>query len=147
MDDVTLKQKITEAMDAPSPDPGTVQRAIVRGQVITAGRAAEAKLEAGGTGGDNAQLLAQGLLGRLAVLTPLPEGDPAQMVWQLAQNPRLQQAAQSPDALQKLRSGALLQQVAAPQAEAAQPQPLEPQAPEKAPQAPERTSRVPGLQM
>ena len=119
MNEMTIKNRIEAAEAIPNPPEALVAQTVLRVQGIVAGRSAEQRLEQEGDRlprEELAQLTAAGLIGRLALSRPLPEGSTlAQMTEQLAASPKLQQRLNRPvgETLNRLRSGMLLGEIGA----------------------------------
>ena len=119
MNEVTIKNQIEAAVEAPRAPEKLVAQTILRVQGIVAGRSAEQRLEQEGDRlpkEEVAQLTAAGLIGRLALSTPLPEGASLQqMTNQLAASPKLLQRLNRPveETLGRLRSGMLFGEIGA----------------------------------
>ena len=119
MNEMTIKNRIEAAEAIPNPPEALVAQTVLRVQGIVAGRSAEQRLEQEGDRlprEELAQLTAAGLIGRLALSRPLPEGSTlAQMTEQLAASPQLQQRLNRPvsETLSRLRSGALIGELGA----------------------------------
>lgn len=137
MNDVTIKKRIEDALHEPRAPEELVRQTVFRAQGITAGREAEQRLEREGDKlprEEMAYLMAAGLIGRLAMTTPLPEGPSVQaMAKQLANDPRLQQRLNRPveENLGRLRSGALLGEFAPRAPSAGEPEQAPAPAPER----------------
>ena len=120
MNEMTIKNRIEDAMGTPRAPEKLVNQTVLRVQGIVAGRSAEQRLEREGSSlpkEEIARLTAAGLIGRLAVSRPLPEGSSLQqMTEQLAANPRLRQTLNRPvkETLNSLRSGTLFGEIGAP---------------------------------
>lgn len=112
MDEMTVKNRITEAVREPPAPEALIQRTILRAKAITAGRRAEEQLETGEkdlSGARRRELAATSLIGRLAAVADLPEGvRPEQMAARLAEEPRFVRAVESGNVLSRLKSGELL---------------------------------------
>ena len=119
MNEMTIKNRIEDAVGAQNAPEKLVQQTVLRVQGIVAGRSAEQRLEQEGNAlpkDEVAHLTAAGLIGRLAVSAPLPDGGSLeQMTQQLADSPKLQQRLNRPveDTLSRLRSGMLLKELGA----------------------------------
>jgi hypothetical protein len=119
MKDMTIKNRIEAAVGIQRAPENLVQQTILRVQGIVAGRSAEQRLEQEGnrlSKEEVADLTAAGLIGRLALSRPLPEGSSLQqMTRQLAASPRLQQRLNRPveETLSRLRSGMLFGEIGA----------------------------------
>ena len=119
MNEMTIKNRIEAAVGIQRAPENLVQQTILRVQGIVAGRSAEQRLEQEGnrlSKEEVADLTAAGLIGRLALSRPLPEGSSLQqMTRQLAASPRLQQRLNRPveETLSRLRSGMLLGEIGA----------------------------------
>ena len=119
MNEVTIKSRIETAIDIRSAPKRLVDQTVLRVQGIVAGRSAEQRLEQEGDRlpkEEVAYLTAAGLIGRLAISRPLPEGASLrQMTEQLAASPKLQQRLNRPvgETLSRLRSGMLLGEIGA----------------------------------
>ena len=119
MNEMTIKNRIEAAEAIPNPPEALVAQTVLRVQGIVAGRSAEQRLEQEGDRlprEELAQLTAAGLIGRLALSRPLPEGSTlAQMTEQLAASPQLQQRLNRPveETLSHLRSGKLFGELSA----------------------------------
>ena len=131
MDEVTIKSRIESAVVSPNAPEKLVQQTILRVQGITAGRNAEQRLEQEGNRlpkEEVAHLTAAGLIGRLALSRPLPEGSSLRkMTEQLAASPNLLQRLNRPveETLSRLRSGMLLKEFGMQPPERA-PEPVSP---------------------
>ena len=116
MNEMTIKNRIEDAVGAQNAPEKLVKQTVLRVQGIVAGRGAELRLEQEGSKlskEEVAYLTAAGLIGRLAVSGPLPEGGSLeQMTKQLATSPKLQQRLNRPveETLGRLRSGMLLKE-------------------------------------
>ena len=127
MNEMTIKNRIETAVESPNAPEKLVKQTILRVQGIVAGRNAEQRLEQEGgslSKDEVAHLTAAGLIGRLAISGPLPEGSSLQqMTEQLAASPRLQQRLNRPveETLGRLRSGMLLKEMGAQAPERANP--------------------------
>ena len=119
MNEVTIKKRIEATEEIQKAPEKLVKQTILRVQGIVAGRSAEQRLEQEGESlskEEVAHLTAAGVIGRLAVSRPLPEGGSLrQMTEQLAASPRLQQWLNRPvgETLNRLRSGALIGEIGA----------------------------------
>ena len=119
MNEMTIKSRIRAAVEEQSAPEKLVKQTILRVQGIVAGRSAEQRLEQEGDSlakEEVAYLTAAGLIGRLAVSAPLPEGSSLQqMTKQLAGSSRLQQWLNRPveETLSRLRSGVLMKELGA----------------------------------
>lgn len=116
MDERTVKNRITQAMAEPRAPEALVSSTIRRASAITMGRRAEQRLDAGGDipRTEKVGLYAASLIGRMAAAAPLPDGPtPEEMAGSLARQPRFQEAVAAPNALQRIRSGELLQELTA----------------------------------
>ena len=119
MNEVTIKNRIEAAVGDRRAPEKLVDQTVLRAQGIAAGRSAEQRLEQEGDRlpkEEVAYLTAAGLIGRLAMSRPLPEGGSLQqMTEQLAASPRLQQRLNRPveETLSRLRSGMLIGEIAA----------------------------------
>ena len=119
MNEVTIKSRIEAAEGIQRAPEKLVKQTILRVQGIVAGRDAEQRLEQEGDSlpkEEVAHLTAAGLIGRLALSRPLPEGSSLQqMTRQLAASPRLQQRLNRPveETLSRLRSGMLFGEIGA----------------------------------
>ena len=119
MNEMTIKNRIEAAIGVQSAPEKLVRQTILRVQGIVAGRNAEQRLEQEGEAlpkEELARLTAVGLIGRLAVAAPLPEGSSLQqMTEQLAKSPQLQQRLNRPvaETLSRLRSGMLFKELGA----------------------------------
>ena len=117
MNEVTIKNRIEAAMGVRTAPGKLVEQTVLRVQGIVAGRSAEQRLEQEGdrlSKEEVAHLTAAGLIGRLAVSGPLPEGSSLQqMTEQLMSSSRLQQRLNRPveETLSRLRSGMLLKEL------------------------------------
>lgn len=113
MDEMTVKNRIIHAMDEPSVPERLVQSTIVRAQAVSAGRRAEERLEReeGKLSPEERTLLAaEGMIGRLALVSSLPEGVAVgQLTEQLASEPRFVRAVEKGNVLARLKNGELLQ--------------------------------------
>ena len=119
MNEMTIKNRIEDAMGTPHAPEKLVNQTVLRVQGIVAGRSAEQRLEREGSSlpkEEIARLTAAGLIGRLAVSRPLPEGSSLQqMTQQLASSAKLQQRLNRPveETLSRLRSGMLFKELGA----------------------------------
>lgn len=119
MNEVTIKSRIETAIEIRSAPKKLVDQTVLRVQGIVAGRSAEQRLEQEGDRlpkEEVAYLTAAGLIGRLAISRPLPEGASLrQMTEQLAASPKLQQRLNCPvgETLGRLRSGMLFGEISA----------------------------------
>ena len=119
MNEMTIKNRIEDAVGTQSAPEKLVKQTVLRVQGIVAGRSAEQRLEQEGNGlpkEEVAYLTAAGLIGRLAISGPLPEGSSLQqMTEQLAASPKLNQRPNRPveETLSRLRSGMLLKELGA----------------------------------
>ena len=119
MNEMTIKNRIETAVGSQKAPEKLVKQTILRVQGIVAGRSAEERLEKKGSElpkKEVAYLTAAGLIGRLAISGPLPEGSSLeQMTAQLAASPKLQQRLNCPveETLGRLRSGMLLKELGA----------------------------------
>ena len=119
MNEMTIKNRIEAAVGIQSAPEKLVKQTVLRVQGIVAGRNAEQRLEQDGSGlpkEEVAYLTAAGLIGRLAISGPLPEGrNLQQMTEQLAASPKLQQRLNRPvaETLSRLRSGMLIKELGA----------------------------------
>ena len=117
MNEMTIKNRIEDAVGTQSAPEKLVKQTVLRVQGIVAGRSAEQRLEQEGNGlpkEEVAYLTAAGVIGRLAASRALPEGGSlGQMTEQLATSPRLQQWLNRPveETLSRLRSGALISEI------------------------------------
>ena len=112
MDDLTIRNKLEEALREPSAPPGLVERTVARAELLTRGREAEREL-AGGAGEERRELLAaQALLGRVMLTNRPPEGKSAQeLTGELLQSERFRAAVAGRPAaelLSGMRTGRLL---------------------------------------
>ena len=116
MNEMTIKNRIEDAVGIQSAPEKLVKQTVLRVQGIVAGRRAEQRLEKEGERlpkEEVAYLTAAGLIGRLAISGPLPEGSSLQqMTEQLAASPKLNQRLNRPveETLSRLRSGMLLKE-------------------------------------
>lgn len=136
MDDITIKAKISRALDEPHAPQRLVERTVVRVRAIEAGREAEAALEALGSAPPTEQsrtLAARAAVGRLMTAHMPPEGAGIeQLERQLVQLPAFRALTDRPadQVLADLQSSKLTAQLAksAPARPAARqsarPQPL-----------------------
>ena len=119
MNEMTIKNRIEDAVGIQSAPEKLVKQTVLRVQGIVAGRSAEQRLEQEGERlpkEEVAYLTAAGLIGRLAISGPLPEGSSLQqMTEQLAASPKLNQRLNRPveETLSRLRSGMLLKELGA----------------------------------
>ena len=119
MNEMTIKNRIEDAVGIQSAPEKLVKQTVLRVQGIVAGRSAEQRLEQEGERlpkEEVAYLTAAGLIGRLAISGPLPEGSSLQqMTEQLATSPKLNQRLNRPvgETLGRLRSGMLLKELGA----------------------------------
>ena len=119
MNEMTIKNRIEDAVGIQSAPEKLVKQTVLRVQGIVAGRSAEQRLEQEGERlpkEEVAYLTAAGLIGRLAISGPLPEGSSLQqMTEQLAASPKLNQRLNRPveETLGRLRSGMLLKELGA----------------------------------
>ena len=119
MNEMTIKNRIEDAVGIQSAPEKLVKQTVLRVQGIVAGRSAEQRLEQEGERlpkEEVAYLTAAGLIGRLAISGPLPEGRSLQqMTEQLAASPKLNQRLNRPveETLSRLRSGMLLKELGA----------------------------------
>ena len=131
MNEMTIKNRIESAVGVQKAPENLVKQTVLRVQGIVAGRSAEQRLEQEGNRlpkQEVAYLTAAGLIGRLAISGPLPEGSSLeQMTAQLAASPKLQQRLNRPveETLGRLRSGMLFKELGAQAPEREQP-PAEP---------------------
>lgn len=119
MNEMTIKNRIEDAVGNQRAPEKLVKQTVLRVQGIVAGRSAEQRLEQEGERlpkEEVAYLTAAGLIGRLAISGPLPEGSSLQqMTEQLATSPKLNQRLNRPveETLSRLRSGMLLKELGA----------------------------------
>ena len=119
MNEMTIKNRIEDAVGNQRAPEKLVKQTVLRVQGIVAGRSAEQRLEQEGERllkEEVAYLTAAGLIGRLAISGPLPEGSSLQqMTEQLAASPKLNQRLNRPvgETLGRLRSGMLLKELGA----------------------------------
>ena len=119
MNEMTIKNRLEDAVGIQSAPEKLVKQTVLRVQGIVAGRSAEQRLEQEGERlpkEEVAYLTAAGLIGRLAISGPLPEGSSLQqMTEQLAASPKLNQRLNRPveETLSRLRSGMLLKELGA----------------------------------
>lgn len=119
MNEMTIKNRIEDAVGNQRAPEKLVKQTVLRVQGIVAGRSAEQRLEQEGERlpkEEVAYLTAAGLIGRLAISGPLPEGSSLQqMTEQLAASPKLNQRLNRPveETLSRLRSGMLLKELGA----------------------------------
>ena len=119
MNEMTIKNRIEATEGIQRAPEKLVTRTILRVQGIVAGRRAEQRLEQEGSRlskEEVAHLTAAGLIGRLAISGPLPEGNSLeQMTKQLAGSAKLQQRLNRPveETLSRLRSGMLFGEIGA----------------------------------
>ena len=119
MNEMTIKNRIEDAVGNQKAPEKLVKQTVLRVQGIVAGRSAEQRLEQEGERlpkEEVAYLTAAGLIGRLAISGPLPEGSSLQqMTEQLATSPKLNQRLNRPveETLSRLRSGMLLKELGA----------------------------------
>ena len=112
MNEMTIKNRIEDAVGIQSAPEKLVKQTVLRVQGIVAGRSAEQRLEQEGERlpkEEVAYLTAAGLIGRLAISGPLPEGSSLQqMTEQLAASPKLNQRLNRPveETLSRLRRNA-----------------------------------------
>ena len=117
MNEMTIKNRIEATEGIQRAPEKLVSQTILRVQGIVAGRSAEQRLEQEGgslSKDEVAHLTAAGLIGRLAISGPLPEGSSLQqMTQQLAGNTKLQQRMNRPveETLSRLRSGTLFKEL------------------------------------
>ena len=132
MNEMTIKNRIEDAVGIQSAPEKLVKQTVLRVQGIVAGRSAEQRLEQEGERlpkEEVAYLTAAGLIGRLAISGPLPEGSSLQqMTEQLAASPKLNQRLNRPveETLSRLRSGMLLKELGAQAPEREKPPAEEP---------------------
>ena len=116
MNEMTIKNRIEDAVGAKNAPEKLVKQTVLRVQGLVAGRNAEQRLEQEGSAlpkEEVAYLTAAGVIGRLAISGPLPEGRSLeQMTQQLATSSKLQQRLNRPveETLSRLRSGMLLKE-------------------------------------
>ena len=119
MNEMTIKNRIEATVESQKAPETLVTQTVLRVQGIVAGRSAEQRLEQEGKGlpkEEVAYLTAAGLIGRLAISGPLPEGSSLQqMTQQLASSAKLQQRLNRPveETLSRLRSGMLFKELGA----------------------------------
>ena len=119
MNEVTIKNRIEAAVGDRRAPEKLVDQTVLRAQGIAAGRSAEQRMEQEGNRlpkEEVAYLTAAGLIGRLAVSGPLPEGNSLRrMTEQLAASSGLQQRLNRPveEILGYLRSGMLFKELGA----------------------------------
>ena len=119
MNEMTIKNRIEKAEGIQKAPETLVKQTVLRVQGIVAGRSAEQRLEQEGNRlpkEEVAHLTAAGLIGRLALSRPLPEGSSLRkMTEQLAASPNLLQRLNRPveETLSRLRSGMLFSELAA----------------------------------
>ena len=119
MNEMTIKNRIEATVESQKAPEKLVTQTVLRVQGIVAGRSAEQRLEKEGNRlpkEEVAYLTAAGLIGRLAISGPLPEGSSLQqMTEQLATSPKLNQRLNRPvgETLGRLRSGMLLKELGA----------------------------------
>ena len=117
MNEMTIKDRIEASVESQKAPEKLVTQTVLRVQGIVAGRSAEQRLEKEGNRlpkEEVAYLTAAGLIGRLAVSGPLPEGHSLQqMTQQLASSAKLQQRLNRPveETLSRLRSGMLFKEL------------------------------------
>lgn len=112
MDDKQIREKLGEALKAPSPPQELVERTVERAKAITAGREAEKKLSLQEGGRADPHLAAQSVVGRLMMVRQPPNGASAEaMASQLEQNPDFRTAVDCPakQLLEELQSGRVMQ--------------------------------------
>ena len=133
MDELNLKNKIADALQAPEVPENLLERTVVRARAITAGRAAERQLAERGAAlpaDEAAGLTAQSVVGRLMLTVQPPDGtDEAAMAAQLLENEKFRSLTALPaeKQLQELRSGGFLSRFRETPQTAGKPEP----APEK----------------
>ena len=119
MNEMTIKNRIEATETIQRAPEKLVSQTVLRVQSIVAGRSAEQRLEQEGnrlSKEEVAHLTAAGLIGRLAISGPLPEGSSLeQMTQQLASSAKLQQRLNRPveETLSRLRSGMLFKELGA----------------------------------
>ena len=119
MNEMTIKNRIEASVESQKAPEKLVTQTVLRVQGIVAGRSAEQRLEQEGgrlPKEEVAYLTAAGLIGRLAISGPLPEGSSLeQMTKQLACSTKLQQRLNRPveETLSRLRSGMLFKELGA----------------------------------
>ena len=119
MNEMTIKNRIEASVESQKAPEKLVTQTVLRVQGIVAGRSAEQRLEKEGNRlpkEEVAYLTAAGLIGRLAISGPLPEGSSLeQMTQQLATSSKLQQRLNRPveETLSRLRSGMLFKELGA----------------------------------
>ena len=119
MDNVTIKNRIADAMQEPSAPEELVRRTVVRAQALRAGRNAEEKLARAGKTllhEEKEQLAAQSLLGRLMLSSLPPEGVSAEKLTAALRGREDVREAHSKPAdvlLSELESGKLIRSLAA----------------------------------
>ncbi len=118
MDDLSVKEKIVNAMAEPRAPDALVERMVQRVKAIETGRRAEEQLRSeGGEPQPEARtmLAAESIVGRLMQRTPPPDGvTGAQMARQLKEQPRFRELVESDaDLLNGLTSGRLLKKLGA----------------------------------
>ena len=117
MNEMTIKNRIEASVESQKAPEKLVTQTVLRVQGIVAGRSAEQRLEKEGNRlpkEEVAYLTAAGLIGRLAISGPLPEGSSLeQMTQQLATSSKLQQRLNRPveETLSRLRSGMLFKEL------------------------------------
>ena len=130
MDELNLKNKIADALQAPEVPENLLERTVVRTRAITAGRAAERQLAERGDAlpaDEAAGLTAQSVVGRLMLTVQPPDGvDEAAMTAQLLENEKFRSLAALPaeKRLQELHSGEFLSRFRETPPSAEKPEPL-----------------------
>lgn len=123
MDEKTFREELSSLYAAPAAPEKLVSETIRRAQAVSMGRDAEERLAQEGAAlpqEEQRTLLAQGMIGRYAMHGALPAGvSPQQAAEQLAGQEAFRRAAgaQPAEALDRLQSGRLLQEVAGPRQE------------------------------
>ena len=121
MDEKSFKMQLEAVLAEPSAPETLVDETIRRAKAVSMGREAEERLAAAGntiSAEKQLALLAQGMIGRYAMHDSLPKSvSPMQAAEQLAANPAFRRTAgaQPTDALERLQSGRLLQELAGAQ--------------------------------
>ena len=119
MDNMTIKNRMTVAMQEPSAPEALIRRNIVRAQALVAGQDAEEKLARAGKTlprEEKEQLAAQSLLGRLMLSSLPPEGVSAEkLTAELRGRENVREALSKPTdvLLSELESGKLVRSLAA----------------------------------
>ncbi len=119
MDNMTIKNRITDTMQEPPAPEALIRRNIVRAQALVAGRDAEEKLVRAGktlSHEEKEQLAAQSLLGRLMLGSLPPEGVSAEkLTAELRGREDIREAFSKPTdvLLSELKNGRLIRSLAA----------------------------------